>query len=371
MSNYYAAVFGAGIAGVALAHRLSQKGKKVLLIDPFRVDPDGPGPPAGLVNPCAGRKANLVWESKACYDAFLSNIRALSEETGRDDLFSSDTVLRPAITGELAEHFQNSLREVPWPEGWADWIEAEEVKELIPWISENHGGLRLHVGLTVFVDNYLSAYRSLLSSIGVEFWGTRTEYHEQENGFTLEGADGQRAETEHVIVAAGADTPGFEDWSELGISRVKGQILLLESDQEIPWHQAISALGYILRRKPNELIVGSTYEHHFDEDRTTTEDARNRLLGKLDKILPGASDSMTITGQLAGVRASASNHLPVLGRHRLNPNLLIFSAMGSKGLIYSVRMAGLLADHITDGAPLPKELDTERIYSRLRKRGKI
>jgi len=51
--------------------------------------------------------------------------------------------------------------------------------------------------------------------------------------------------------------------------------------------------------------------------------------------------------------------------------LCIYSAMGSKGLIYSEYMASILAEHLVSGSGIPDELDTERIYRRLRKKGKI
>jgi glycine/D-amino acid oxidase-like deaminating enzyme len=370
MLDYYAAVFGAGISGLSMANQLQQRGKKVLLIDPFRADPEAPGPPAAMVNPSAGRKGNLVWESEKCLNAFRSNIDKLSKQSGRNDLFNATGVLRPAITEELAENFKLSLKEQPWPEGWVEWLEPNEIEEINPGIAKNYGGYFIKPGLTVFVDNYLNTFRKALTDEGVTFSGLKTGYEFKGSDFVLTDEEGNTASAEHVIVCAGADTPGFDDWAELGIQRVKGQVVIFETDQELPWMHGLSALGYILRREPNELIVGSTYEHHFD-DVDITDEAYNRLFGKLEKILPEISTKVKKTGQLAGVRATAPNHLPVLGRHRNNPQLCIYSAMGSKGLIYSEYMASILADHLVSGSEIPEELDTERIYRRLRKKGKI
>lgn len=370
MPDYYAAIFGAGLSGLSIANQLHQRGKKVLLIDPYRSDPDAPGAPAGLVNPAAGKKANLAWESEKCYNAFRGNIEHLEKAAGRDDLFKVSGVLRPAITEELAEYFQQSLETQPWPEGWGRWLDPDEVREINPDVADNHGGLYMPIGLTVYVDRYLNTFKKVLMESGVDFRGSHTSYKFDDSQFRLTSEAGEEAKAEHVIVAAGADTPGFADWSELGIQQVKGQIVMFEGKDEIPWEHALSAKGYILRRKPNELIVGSTYEHHFD-DREITGEAYRRIYQKLEWMLPSMAGKLKKTGQLAGVRATAPNHLPVLGRHRLNPRLLVYSAMGSKGLIYSEYMASLLADHLISGAEIPDELGTERIYRRLRKKGKI
>lgn len=370
MTTYYAAVFGAGPSGLSISNQLSKRGKKVLLIDPFKTGPDAPGPPAGLVNPAAGKKANLAWESEKCYNAFRTNIEQLSGRSGRDDLFRVTGVLRPAITEELAENFKNALEKQAWPDGWSEWLEEDEVREINPDVAENYGGLYLHCGLTVFVDQYLNTYKQDLIDRGITFWGSKTTYNSEDSVFKLKNDDGGEAEAGHVIVAAGADTPGFSEWSELGIARVKGQLAMFECAREIPWDHALSAMGYILRRKPNELIVGSTYEHRFD-DLDITDEAYQRLWKKLEAMLPSITGELKKTGQMAGVRATAPNHLPVLGRHRLNPRLLIYSAMGSKGLIYSEYMASILAEHLVNGAGIPDELGTERLYRRLRKKGKI
>ena len=370
MSDFYAAIFGAGISGLSMANQLHQREKKVLLIDPFRADPEAPGPPAAMVNPSAGRKGNLVWESEKCLNAFRANIDWLSKQSGRDDLFNATGVLRPAITEELAENFKKSLEEQPWPEGWVEWLEPDQIEEVNPGIAENYGGYFIKPGLTVFVDNYLNTFRKVLTDGGVSFSGLKTGYEFKGSDFVLTNEEGKKVTAEHVIVCAGADTPSFDEWSELGIQRVKGQVAIFEIDRELPWKHGLSALGYILRRKPNELIVGSTYEHHFD-DVDITDEAYERLFGKLERILPDISQKVKKTGQLAGVRATAPNHLPVLGRHRNNPQLTIFSALGSKGLIYSEYMASILAENLTDGADIPDELGTERIYRRLRKKGKI
>src|SRR5690606_409541 len=110
---------------------------------------------------------------------------------------------------------------------------------------------------------------------------------------------------------------------------------------------ALSGYGYIIP-KDNRLILGSTYEHHFDH--TDPDPARDSvLLGKtamLDIPQPGTDD---IIDRWAGVRVSTPDRKPAIGALPGNPDLHYFFGLGSKGLFYSAGLSRLLADHLFCG----------------------
>lgn len=360
MSNYFAAVFGAGISGTAIANELNKKGRQVLLIDPY-VSEEAPGAPAGLVNPATGKRAKLSWNAKACMDALKDRVEELIQFSGRDDLIAESGVIRPALDEELAENFKDALDKYDWPEGWVKWMDAEEIKEMNPEIAPNYGGLYMDGGFTVYVDHYLNTYRKYLRKQGVHCRYQHATYH-PENGnstFKIEFEDGEQLHADHVIIAAGHQTPLFKDWEYLPLHRVKGQIIWYESEKALDWEHGISAMGYSLRRGRNELVVGSTYEHPFD-DLDTTEEARKKIHAKLKKMLPGLPDKLTIKMQLAGVRVSTPNRLPVIGRHPKQENLCIYTGMGSKGLLFSHYCARQLAEHLAEGKAIHPKLSTGR-----------
>lgn len=360
MKPYYAAVFGAGISGTAIAHELNKRGKSVLLIDPF-VSENAPGPPAGLVNPATGRRAKLHWRANECLTAFRELIDELSHSTGQHDLISDSGVIRPAINEKLALNFKESLEKYEWPEGWIRWMEKDEVTSFNPHIGPNHGALFLNAGFTVFVDRYLNSYRKLLREKGVVCTYKHAKYFNSEDGsgFKIEFEDDQVFKAEHVIVAAGHKTPLFKDWEFLPLHRVKGQVLWFEADHDLDWDHGTSAMGYSVRRGKKDLIVGSTYEHHFD-NLDTTEEAANQIRKKLNIMFPGLSGHLSVKVQLAGARVTTPNRLPVIGRHPELKNLLIYSALGSTGLLFSQYVAQLLADHLVSDIPVPEELAVHR-----------
>ncbi len=360
MNEYYAAVFGAGISGTAIANELANRDKKVLLIDPF-VSENAPGPPAGLVNPATGMKAKKSWRSEECMKALRDLLKELMDSSGRDDLISDTGAIRPAITEKLAKNFRKSLEKYDWPEGWIRWMEQEEVSEFNPEIAPNFGALFLDCGFTVFVDRYLNAYRQYLRKKGVDCRYEHADYQSQKEtgGFNINFEDGKILKAEHVIVAAGHQTPLFKDWKYLPLERVKGQVVVFEAKEDLGWEHATSAMGYSLRRGKRELMVGSTYGHDFD-NLEVTEEAYRRIREKLAKMLPDVPDKVTKKIQLAGARVTSPNRLPVIGRHPEDKNLCIYTAMGSKGLLFSQYVGSVLAEHLVEDAAIPEELDVQR-----------
>lgn len=360
MREYYAAIFGAGIAGTAIAAALIEKGKNVLLIDPY-VSEEAPGAPAALVNPAAGKRAKMSWEAPECMRALLQRFQKIEISSGRNDLMARTGVIRPALTEELAENFRDSLSKYDWPDDWIKWIDKNEVEDLNPDLAPSYGGLFLDCGFTVYVDKYLNEYRKYLRKSGADCRYEHAEYQaDAEGSFQIKFKNGDKAAAGHVIVAAGHQTPFFEDWKYLNLHRVKGQIVQFETEKELKWNHAVSSLGYILRLGKNELVAGSTYEHHFD-DLDITDDAYNRIFKKLKDTLPEIAVNATKINQMAGVRVTAPNKLPVIGRHKKMRNLCIYSAMGSKGLLFSEYVSSLLVNHLTNGEPIPEELDTARL----------
>lgn len=363
MSDFYAAIFGAGITGTAIAAALRDKGKSVLLIDPYTSE-NAPGAPAGLVNPATGRHARLSWRSEECLPLLRQRIETISSHTGKENLISDSGVLRPAVNENLAQNFLESLHNYDWPKGWIRWLDPKETQDKNRYVGENFGALWLDCGFTVFVDRYLNAYRHYLRETGTECRYENANYNEisGKDSFLIQTESGYTATAAHVIVAAGWRTPEFNDWAYLNLHLVKGQIAVYEAKHDLNWQHGVSAMGYSLRRNKRTLIVGSTYEHKF-ENTDTTDKALIQLSKKRDIMLPGLKGHASLKQQLAGVRVTTPNKLPVIGRHREKKNLCIYSGMGSKGLLYSEYAAGILANHLIDGSEIEQDLNTDRFTS--------
>lgn len=384
MKTYYAAIYGAGLAGCAIANQLLDAGKSVLLMDPVLSgyvaestskdmvsQEDRPSvTPAALINPAMGRYAKLSWEAESCYEAVRQRAHDLARFTGTDDLFAETGVLRPAINADLAHNFRGAMDAHEWPEGWISWVDAGEAASRVPMLGPQHGALLLEKGITVYLDRYLQAYRRYLQNKGAVLIPESHTY-KRLTGHHASGADQSGSDTveprfrvgahhtEHIIVAAGSGTLDFPEFAEVPLHRVKGQVATFEADHDLNWDVAISAMGYILREGKRGLIAGSTYEHNQNNFHLT-EQAYRQIVHKLFTIMPGLSGRIVKTGQWAGIRVTTPNKLPVIGSPREHPGLYIYTAMGSKGLLFSEYVAGILAANMLNGTTLPVDLDVNR-----------
>jgi glycine oxidase len=339
-------VYGAGVAGCAIARELLARGLSILIVDP-RVDfvNGTPGPPAALVNPAMGRYAKLSWEAESCYAAVLGRARELSVESGRTDLIAETGVLRPAISEDLALNFRGTLDAHAWPEGWLSWLDADVAARQVPAMGPQFGALQLTAGFTVYVDRYLDAYRHALAKAGAVF---------------TQDLD-TPASAAFRVVAAGAATPEFHPFQDLPLHHVKGQLVSFEADHDLDWDIAVSGMGYILRTGSRGIIAGSTYEHNQNNTECTMQ-AYQEITRKLFRMFPNLSGHLYKTGQWAGVRVTTPNKLPAIGRHPNHPEWCIYTGLGSKGFLFSEYVAKLLGDHMVTNASLPTDLDVSRFF---------
>lgn len=360
MQDFDVAVFGAGIAGTAIANEMRKRGQSVLMIDP-NASEDAPGPPGALVNPATGRRAKLSWRAENCYNALKEQIDEICLETGRDDLIAETGVIRPAISEALAENFREALTKYNWPEGWIEWLEEDEIREMNPHVAKNHGGIHVKSGYTVFVDHYQNAYRTYLRLKGVDcrYESAGYEYDLETNRFTIQFDSGEKVTAKKVIMAIGYKIREETDWSFLKLNFVKGQIVHFQADEDLNWDHAISARGYSIRRGERELTVGSTYEHNF-EDMDVSEKSYDQILKKLDLMLPKLTGKVKKIAQMAGVRVTTQNRLPVIGEHPEKPGLFVYTGMNSKGFLFSHYVGELLAEYILNGSEIPSELSVNR-----------
>jgi glycine/D-amino acid oxidase-like deaminating enzyme len=138
-----------------------------------------------------------------------------------------------------------------------------------------------------------------------------------------------------------------------------GQIAGFNVNPPLDFKHSISARGYLAHTEQDYLIVGSTYEHNVEDIRPDKE-GLEKLKGKLKSILPKLKSRINLDRQWAGLRVSASDHKPIVGPHPSYHNLLLFTGLGSKGLLHGRYLANRLADYMDKGKEIPEAVNIER-----------
>lgn len=354
-------ILGGGVAGLALAGALSDRGEQVLVADPHLTE-TFTKLPAGAVNPAMGRRAKRGWEGEACGQALRMRVDGLARWRGVDPPTLDHGILRPAITDEQEQLFREAIDKYGWVESEVCWLDPAEVAVQFPHLPPSKGALHVRKGYVVQVREYMELYRDWLREKGVQFIAKEGTYDWTPDRKTvtirLQGAE--PLQSDRVIVAAGYRSHSFPGWETLPLHNVKGEMVHFRTRSPLMWKTPASSLAFAIRTSKHELIAGSNYDHHA-ADLAPTQRAREYIEQRLLKVLPSLEGELEWTGQWAGYRVTTPNRLPVLGRHPKWSSLGIFSGFNSSGLLYSEYCAGRLADHLLENRPLPTETNVSRL----------
>jgi glycine oxidase len=316
-------ILGAGLAGLTLSIELLENFQKVLLIDIKEPGAGASGTPAGLMNPATAQKARLPDDAIPCVNAFNRNIERL-RENGINDVILQDSVLRPALDQNLKANFSSTL-ENAWPADWVEWVDSLPKKS--PPVPNFKGGLMLHIAKAIdvpkFLDGLFLCGRKL--NLNYSFNSNYTiSKHGDEYSIML---DNEKISTDSIIDCTGAKLAENPDFR---LHKVKGQIRSVFSPDHATMQSALSAYGYLAQKK-DTLIVGSTYEHHFDE--ISADKSKDEILLNKIRVMTGKSFSVDdITKRWAGVRVTTPDRKPAIGAIPTNPNYYFYTGLGSKGL---------------------------------------
>lgn len=367
-SDYDAIVLGGGISALTVALQLQMKGYTVVVID----KPAGSGAaglPAGLANPAYGREAKKSWESELC----IESLNRLSEILCVDPTHSAvmkKGILRPAADSEQAGAFKNSIRKNDWQEGWTQWLEPGEAAERFPLVQAKSGALWIPVGMTIDLPGLLTELRIKLTTMGSMLYSTTTiDVHEGNDTHTVV-TDGLEFRSPKIIFAPGPGIGDYTQWSSLKFNRVKGQVTAATFSGFPDPGCSVASSGYAAFTGNNRVIVGSTYEHTWQNNGPSDETGRE-LIARFMNMCPQIAGSLTHAENWAGIRLTTPDRKPCVGTHWKIRGFYCIAGMGSRGLLMAPLAAELLADHIHSNKNIPDQIDVTRFYRTRRFMNKV
>lgn len=355
-------IVGAGVAGLSLAVNLQDAGKSVVVIDEHGVAAGASGVPLSLINPAAAKNANLSWNAVECLDAITRLLNRASAYADQP-FFKKSGILRPASDSKTLEAYRKNFELGNYPDGWVRWMDDTALSSFNTDIIHAGAGLFVDEGYTVDMTAYMRALSKMIDPFIVRIitdTTIRNSKQTEDANWAVELSDGTMLITKSIVHCNGSAILNTPEWSWLPVHQIKGQMAMYRSKAPLDWEYAISGRGYIAHLNGYDWVVGSTFEHHFDH--TDIDFAGLEFLEqKVDAILPNLRNSSMLTGQWAGIRLGTPNRLPIIGRH---PSLFghwVFTGLGSKGLMYSAWLAGLLTKvMLGTGDDIPYEVNVAR-----------
>jgi glycine/D-amino acid oxidase-like deaminating enzyme len=301
-------IIGAGMAGLALAWHLLEKNHTVTLFDPRGIGGGASGVSTGLLYPYPGRLALRSWAADEGMKATLDLIQVAEETLGRPVALRNG-VLRIAVSNQQKKDFkqQGTL-----------WSE-EEVIARLP-LATKAPALWVPEGITVFSRMYLQGLWQACEKRGAKLELQAIQSLSELNAFDA------------TILATGAETLQFEECRHLSLQTAIGQSLLCRWPEPLPM-SIVSYAHLSPTEDPQFCTIGSTYEHTEKPD---PKKARE-LLEKAAEFYPPARD-FEIVEVRSGVRlAPRIGYRPIA--QKIAPKAWVFTAFGSRGLLYHAMLA--------------------------------
>lgn len=291
------AIIGAGFAGFSTAYFLLKSTEaSVTIFEADRVGAGASGVCSGLLHPYPGLAARRSFKAEEALGITKQLIRIAEEHTPKM-VACQKGIFRKSVSIDQRDRLIDHCTE------WGDVEQMEQDLFLI------------HSGITVLSENYLEGLNTALIKMGLRLVIQKINSLEDLSSF------------DHIVVAAGFGVRHFPECQHLKIKFLKGQALCLEGKP--PAEKSLISKGYIAHLgSGSHFELGSTYEREFADDRPNLIVAKDLLKDKL-ATCPEAK----IVECRAAVRVVAQDHyVPII--EKIAPNAHVFTALGSRGLLY-------------------------------------
>lgn len=339
-------IIGQGLAGTALAYRLEQQGKKVLLIDQPNTNKSS-RVAAGLYNPVTGRKMVKSWLAEVLFPEIEPFYSELERQCGREFL-TRKTIYRPFLSIEEQNEWMGHSSDP----SIGMFVDTIFTQSQYPEMRDTFGGVLLQMSGWLNLNELLDGMSA--------YFGSRLRREDFDENLLEKTADGwiyKDFSTKGVIFCNGLGALKSRFFRFLPFAPVKGEILEVKQDFDPDFIANRGVFRVPLSK--GVYRVGSTYTWH-DLDIGATETAKNELLSKLQDLVRVPVDS--VLSHKTGIRPATKDRKPFLGKHPEEDSVYIFNGFGAKGVSLIPYFSHMMASFLTKSEPIRAEVDIARYF---------
>ena len=341
------AVVGGGVAGLGVAWRLAQRGRRVAVFERGRAGRGASWAAAGMLAPDAELGFEeldlyaLGRESLARWPAFAAEVR---RATGYDVGYRTDGTFVVADDRDSARALRRLFQFQAEHGAAVEWLTGDEAAEREPLLSPRLPAAVWSPG-DHQVDNraLVDALRTAAESAGVAVWEDAEVTAVEPGDRPALVVGGARVEAGAVVLAAGAWSGAVGGLAPAPPVRpVKGQALSLRMPDALRLRHVVRGPDAYLVPKPDgRLVVGATSEER-GWDAAVTAGGLFRLLEGAVAVVPGVEE-MEVVETWAGHRPASQDHGPLLGRSAL-PGVVYATGQYRHGVL----LAPVVADEVAN-----------------------
>lgn len=347
MNDY--AVIGGGVMGLLIGRELAAAGASVTILEQGACFREASWAGGGIVSPLypwrySSAVSALAFQAQLVYPELVTSLLV---ETGIDSEFENTGLLMLDANDECealdwAARTGRNLQSVS-----SEFIHARE-----PGLSKSfRRGLWMPEIANVRNPRLGQALiRSLADNPRVRIFEHTRVVSLQTAGSRIVRADllreGRRETLQagQFVVTAGAWSGRLlsEVGVDLSVVPVKGQMILFQPTRKLVSTMVLTAGRYLIPRRDNHLLAGSTLEH-TEFDKTTTAEALQSLQQSAIALVPELAE-IPVKQQWAGLRPGAPQGIPFIGRVGQWDNLYVNAGHYRNGLVLAPASAKLLGD---------------------------
>jgi len=337
------------MAGTFLHYFLTQKGKKVFVID-NDFDKNSSLVAAGMFNPIVFKRLNKSWNADLFVPAMNSFFQEM--ETFLDTKMKSEVdIVRIFSSMENQNDWEVKVRD----ENFKDYLSPETTNEL----SENDIDFPFGYGIVknggwVNTHTFLYGYRKYLTQENL-ILNEKFDY----NSLKISDNNLEYKDLKAIKIIFCEGTLAMENpyFNYLPFKPTKGEVLTIEI-KDFTFTKMANRGFFMLPLGDNKYRVGATYNWK-DETYKTTEEGRNELIEKIKTVI---KQDFTILDHQAGIRPTVKDRKPFIGFHPEHKSLAIFNGLGTKGILNGPYLAGQFCEVLEGNKILEREVDIIRYF---------
>lgn len=343
-------IVGQGLAGSTLALRMLEQGERFIVFDE-PVSNRSSAIAAGLFNPITGKLMTRTWMADKIFPE-LHRFYTCAEKALGHRFFYPQPIYRPFLS--VAE--QNEWMGKSVDPALRDYVlEAFTQSKYGNQVYDPFGGIALrqcgYLDVVSFLHHVRGHLLSTQSFVAERFEETQLEIKSH-------GVLYKNIEAGKIIFCNGTALNQSTIIGGVPIRCLKGETLVIETEEtmELIYNRGVYMVPM---HEKNRYKVGATYESKLLAPEVT-EAGGVELRQKLDELL---KVPYRVISQDWGLRPTTPDRKPILGRHPVSENVIIFNGLGTKGVSLAPYFSSQLLDWLNGKIEMQPEVNINRFKS--------
>ncbi|MEN8799941.1 MAG: FAD-binding oxidoreductase [Flavobacteriaceae bacterium] len=338
-------VVGLGLAGVSFCHTLEKANRSFVVFNDSSQRSSWVA--GGIYNPLVLKRFKVSWRAteqikllKPFYDSLSDNL---------------DITI---------DHPVPVLRRLASAEEQNMWFEAADKPDLAPFMKTDLYEYQNPLIDAPFGFGMVKGTGRINTKLLVE---TYEAYSMESGNLVRESLDPDRLEVipkgvvygsikaRRIVFCTGFGLSENPYFNYLPLPGTKGELLTIRAT-ELHEKHLIKSSVFLIPTGEDLYRVGATYKWK-DKTNTPTQEAKDELLGQLDKFLKCPYE---VVDHIAGIRPTVTDRRPLVGRHPVYDNFYVLNGFGSRGVMIAPYASKHLFNYIEHGEALPEDMDIRR-----------